>query len=342
LRTLGIITGALCTAALLAGCGKTYPVTAVAPTTPPLKPQVTSAYTLPTPPAAADPTGIASAPTDSNCVSGSIWFTEANGNAIGTLNEAAKFTTAPLPNANSEPYGITCGPDGEVWFTEYAGNRIGSFNITSEDITEYSIPTAGADPTRIAMGADNGLWFTETATGNIGRCDATTGTITEYSTGSSTSDPTDITLGSDGNLWFTLNATNQIGKITSGGTVTTYTVPTSNSHPYAIVSGSDADLWFTENATGKLGHVVPSNGAITEIALTSCANPQSLQQGNDGNFYIFCAGATPTVLQYVPSSGHQKSYAVRSGSVPLWSVIAFDGKLYFGDSGLNAIDQFTY
>src|SRR5205085_617910 len=33
-------------------------------------------------------------------------------------------TEFPLPNAMSNPYGITGGPDGNVWFTEYSGQRI--------------------------------------------------------------------------------------------------------------------------------------------------------------------------------------------------------------------------
>ncbi len=339
-RTLGFISGAIAAAALLAGCGKTYPVGAVAPTPTPAKPQVTSVYALPTPSANALPMGIASAPLDSNCESGLIWFTEQNGNEIGYLNESAKFFTVSLPNANSGPYGITCGPDGEIWFTEYSGNRIGRYDTTTENFAEFAIPTANADPTAIALGDDGGLWFTEEATGNIGRADMTTGAVTEYPSGGTA--PLDDILGPDGNIWFTLNGSDQIGRITSAGTVTLFPVPTANGKPYAIVPAADQTLWFTENGTGKLGHIVPSNGNITEVALTNCAAPTSIQQGSDGDFYVICTGTTPVMLQYDPATNAQATYSLKSGSVPEWSIIGFDGKLYFTDSGLEAIDQFTY
>ncbi len=339
-RTLGFITGAVGAAILLAGCGKTYPVWATVPTAPPITPSVTSVYTLPTPPAAALPQGIASAPTVSNCATGVIWFTEESNNSIGTLNQVAKFTTLQLPNPGSQPYGITCGPDGQIWFTEYAGNRIGRYDSSSGNFAEFTIPTSSAQATSIVLGADGGLWFTESGTGKIGRTDAQTGVIAEYPTGGTT--PLDAAEGPDGNVWFTLEGSNQIGSITTGGGVALHTVPTLASQPFAIITGSDHAMWFTEQASDKLGRIVPSNGTFTEVALTGCSSPGALQQGTDGNFYVLCGGASPVVVQYNPQTTKQRSFALKSGSVPQEAIIAFDNKLYFTDSGLNALDQFTY
>lgn len=340
-RTLGFISGAIVASAMLAGCGKTYPVTAAAPTAPPLKPHVTSVYVLPTPPASAGPEGLSSAPSDSNCATGVIWFAEESANQIGALNESATFYTYTLPNSNSEPYGITCGPDGQVWFTEFSGNRIGRYDPSTQNFAEFTIPTASAEPMAIVLGQDGGLWFTEYASGKIGRADATSGTISEFSTGGT--HPLDAIDDTSGNIWFTLNGSNQVGSIsTSTDAVTLYNVPTAGSQPYAVLYGADSAIWFTENATGKIGRIVPSNGSITDTALANCANPGSFAQGTDGDFYIICQGATPTILQYNPLTGSQKTYSVRSGSDPQWAIIAFDNKLYFTDSGLNSIDQFTY
>ena len=35
------------------------------------------------------------------------------------------ITEFPVPTANSEPYGITAGPDGNLWFTETGQARSG-------------------------------------------------------------------------------------------------------------------------------------------------------------------------------------------------------------------------
>ncbi len=328
-RTLGLITGAVIAAILLAGCGKTYPVTAAVPTATPLVPSVTSVYTIPT--GSAFPLGITSS-------SIAIWFAEESTDKIGSLDQTATFTEFLLPNAGSEPYGITFGPDDNVWFTEYAGNRIGRYDPTTANFAEFTIPTASADATAIVLGSDGALWFTESGTARVGRV-TLAGSITDYSVGGA--GPLSAALGSDGSVWFTLNGSNQIGTITTNETVTRYTVPTAGSQPLDIIAGTDGALWFTEHATGKLGRITVT-GSITEVTLTACAAPGALQQGVDGDFYIFCTGATPTMLQYNPHTAAMKSFKLKTGSVPQMAVIAFDNKLYFTDSGLNSIDQFSY
>lgn len=332
-RTLVFIAGAVIAAFNLCACGRTYPVGTVAPTPTPVVPSVTSTYTLAT--SAATPIGITSS-------SDAVWFTEETGNKIGILDESAKITEYTLPNSGSEPYGITFGPDGNVWFTEFAGNRIGRYDTSTGNFAEFLIPTAASQPTAITIGpGDSAIWFTESASDKLGRV-TLSGSISEFTVGGTT--PFRATsVGNDGGIWFTLKGSNQIGEIVPvTDAITLYTIPTAASQPYDITVGSDGAIWFTESATGKLGRVTTNNGSFTEVALTGCATPQALQQGADGKFYIFCVGSSPSVLQYNPQGGAMKTFALKSGSVPQEAVIAFDRKIYFTDSGLNAIQQFTY
>ena len=39
------------------------------------------------------------------------------------------FIELPIPTSNSDPFGITAGPDGNVWFTENLGNKIGEVRL---------------------------------------------------------------------------------------------------------------------------------------------------------------------------------------------------------------------
>lgn len=271
-----------------------------------------------------------------------VWFTEESGDKIGELNESAKITEVQLPNAGSEPYGITFGPDDFVWFTEYAANKIGRYDPTLANFAEFSIPTAASNPTSIVTGADGALWFAESATDQIGRLDPKSGNFTEYVVGGT--DPLNAAYSSqDGNVWFTLNGSNEIGSISDTGQVALKVIPTAASAPYGIVADSARNVvWFTEQATGKLGELTESNLSVTEYALTNCAAPGNLQQGADGKLYIFCTGASPTVLQFDPLTSKMQNFKLKSGSVPQYGIIAFDNKLYFTDSGLNVIEQFTY
>jgi virginiamycin B lyase len=77
------------------------------------------------------------------------------------------ITEFAIPTQNSEPYGITSGPDGNLWFTEANGNKIG--RLTSQGIiTEFAIPTQNSEPYGITSGPDGNLWFTEIKSNKIG------------------------------------------------------------------------------------------------------------------------------------------------------------------------------
>ena len=60
---------------------------------------------------------------------GALWFTERGGN-IGRITTAGKINQVCLASLtgrsqNTDPVGITTGPDNALWFTEYQGNNIG-------------------------------------------------------------------------------------------------------------------------------------------------------------------------------------------------------------------------
>ena len=46
----------------------------------------------------------------------------------------------PIPTSNSQPIGITAGPDGTLWFVESNANKVGQIT-TAGMITEFPIPT---------------------------------------------------------------------------------------------------------------------------------------------------------------------------------------------------------
>ncbi len=117
--------------------------------------------------------------------SGIAWFTahpasptagtQASPTASIPAAPAGSITEFPLPTADSQPDGITAGPDRNLWFTEYSGNQIGRITPAGS-ITEFPLPTncsplssAGCAPSGIAAGPDGTLWFTENFGNKIGR-----------------------------------------------------------------------------------------------------------------------------------------------------------------------------
>jgi hypothetical protein len=72
------------------------------------------------PTAGAEPLGITAGP------DGNLWFTEAVGNKIGSINPVTRgIAEYPVPTDHSNPHSIAAGSDGNLWFVETYGGKIG-------------------------------------------------------------------------------------------------------------------------------------------------------------------------------------------------------------------------
>jgi hypothetical protein len=160
---------------------------------------------------------------------------------------------------DTEPAGVTAGPDGNVWFTEEAGNRIGRIT-PSGTITEFPIPTANSQPVQIVTGSDGNLWFAEQDSLKIGRI-TPTGTITEFPLPSPDNEPRAIAAGPDGNIWFAMD-NGDIGRITPAGVITTCTTGISGDIE-GLTAGPDGSMWFAEFYEGRIGKITVTGTGLS-------------------------------------------------------------------------------
>jgi len=201
----------------------------------------------------------------------------------------------------SDPSGITEGPERNLWFTESNAAAIGRITPTGV-VTEFSTGiTPRSAPKAIVSGFDGNLWFTETCANKIGRI-TPTGNITEFTLpvpGApqiagciAESFSQSISAGPDGNLWFTRAA--EIGRITPAGLVTLFTIPQApESGPEAqgITAGPDGNLWYTVSGYshgqpfGRIGRISPT-GFITEFSSGLTQFPRAISQGPEGNLWF--------------------------------------------------------
>jgi streptogramin lyase len=108
---------------------------------------------------------------------GYLWFTETNGNKVGSILDTSPYTIAEYSpeTTGSSPARMTEGPDGNMWFSENGANKIGVIVPseaepgTSDGITEYTPTTALSAPVGIITGPDHNIWFTESGTDKIGQ-----------------------------------------------------------------------------------------------------------------------------------------------------------------------------
>lgn len=157
-------------------------------------------------------------------LSGSVWFTEADGSAIGKINTASLNITEvslPMPGgAFTTTFGIAVADSG-VWFAEGSGT-LGLLTPSTMAIKEFPGHSAGGG---IAVGPDSNVWFLEDGSSKIGYINPSTQNITDLTIVTPTNGTQSaIVTGPDGNLWYTPG--DSVARITPTGAVTEFPTPT--------------------------------------------------------------------------------------------------------------------
>jgi virginiamycin B lyase len=214
----------------------------------------------------------------------SIWFSENSANTIARIDLNGNITEFPLPQPDSQPDGITAGPDGNLWFTEFGRSQIGMLTPDGQ-FAEYDIPS-GNHGVYITPGPDGNLWFTEAAASKIGKI-STDGTVTEYDINAGSGVFRGIQAGPDGNIWFNDWFGNAIMEIdTSGNLLGNFPVPTPDSQPSGFALGADGNFWFGELSGNNICRIT-LDGTITEFPIpTPGASPSQITAGSDGNIWF--------------------------------------------------------
>jgi virginiamycin B lyase len=239
-------------------------------------------------------------------------------------------TTYSVSTPNSEPEGITIGPDSNVWFTENLTGKIGRLVPATGVVTEFSTPDGpGSVPWDIISGPDGALWYTDTSNSYIGRL-TTNGVFTNlYPTLTPDAGPRRLTIGSDGAFWFTEYLVAKIARMTLNGEMTEYVVPTPNSEPSGITSGPDGAIWFNENAGNQIVRVT-TDGVFTNAY--PLPTPDSIlgqiHTGPDGNLWV-TENASNKVGRLNPTTGVLTEWDMPTRqSVPGGLTAAADGAMW--------------
>jgi virginiamycin B lyase len=214
---------------------------------------------------------------------GGFWFTEFDGNRIGTISRDGVFREFVVPTPDSGPRGIAASVNA-IWFTEFKAGKIGK--LTADGVfAEYAIPSPRSAPWEITFWAPTrdlqGMWFTESGASRISRI-TEDGTITQKTIPTVGSEPRGIaSTGAD--LCFAEFQANQIGCLDYLGVIRERQIPTSNSGPEAIGMDNLGNIWFTEPLANRIGVVrlfnAPSlvDARIEEFAIpTSASGPAGL------------------------------------------------------------------
>jgi virginiamycin B lyase len=197
---------------------------------------------------------------------GTLWFTQLNANAIGSLNTAnGSIHQYPLtsdPKAHAlNPYGITVDAQGIVWFTSSTNNRLGRLNPTNGQISYFTPSGVSAPLMELVSDPHGAIWATTFNGGQLLRFDPTRSTFTIYDAPAPNGNPGalyGLTVASNGDIWVTVGSANLVARLdTRQQRFIYYAVPTPNSLPFGLVEGPDHTIWFTESGGNKIGMLQP-------------------------------------------------------------------------------------
>jgi virginiamycin B lyase len=252
----------------------------------------------------------------------------------------------PLSTANSQPFGITKGPDGNVWFAEKGAGTPKPIGRIASDGTITEFPTAaGSTPYDITVGPDGNLWFTDQGLNQVGRI-TPSGNYTGFG-GLGLVTPRGIATGPDGHIYVVdANAVApEIMELKDDGTkVKDIPIPTTASNPQFIARGPDGNMWFTEfSDPGKVGRVNLGNNPKDITEFTVGKSLLGVAAGADGKVYFTEASGTPKISRINPDgTGYESTPQLATGtSDPEGLAVGSDGNLYVAIFNGSQIGQIT-
>jgi len=265
----------------------------------------------------------------------------------------SKFKSFRIPTNNSQPEGITLGPDRNMWFAEAAANQIGRIDPQGT-ITEFVITQLSSAPVDIVAGADGALWFTEESgfpdgIGRVTISGAVTGFPPKCAGGQpcvvrnipvNSLTPRGIAATSDKLIWFADLDTNSIVKLDpTTGIMTFFAIP-SNGQPTAITRGPDGALWFCEGISDMIGRMDEAGNFTMHGPVTGPNDPIAITTGPDDNLWF--VNRFENIIGRVTPSGVITEFTVPTANAQPQAITAGpDGNLYFTEPPINMIVRIT-
>jgi virginiamycin B lyase len=212
---------------------------------------------------------------------GTVWFTDALGQAIVSIAPDAKQTAFALDTPIARLGRLTASRDGAVWFAE--GTAYSITRLKDGKLTRHEIKDVRGGPYGVATDAQGNTWATLQSGNQLMRI-APDGAISVFEVPTRASSPTDLVADASGNIWFIEFKGNKVGSF-AGGKFTEYEVPGKD---WAGLSGitvaPDGAIWFGLLRHHAIGRV--KDGKLTVVPLPRPdARPYTLAADKAGNIW---------------------------------------------------------
>jgi virginiamycin B lyase len=294
-----------------------------------------------------------------------LWFTEYDGDALGTITTSGKITEhslsaqgsarnaahalprrrlnpmVTLPPSGNAPYGIVVTAGQQLWFSDARTKVNYAVRVSSSNRYTAYAATQQCCIQNLANGPNKTLWFATSDTAGGGGVNTVSqmtpsGKVTAYKLDSGTG-PGSVVEGPDRAMWFTEYTAGRIGRVTTTGTIKEYSLPNDGAEPLDITVGPDHALWFTEYGSDTIGRITV-DGKVKQYKLPTGSAPGGITVGPDHALW-FTESGTSSIGRISTSGSVQQFSTPTSDSEPYFITLGPDRALWFTEYGANKIGR---
>ena len=293
----------------------------------------------------------------------SVARTRTKGGSNNTTIASALTPIREIPLASeSEPLGITIGPNGNVWFAENNSTRIMEYLPRNQTFKSFPVPINGSSMIWFMRFDSHGyLWFANQLDHYLWRFSPSTHEFANFTTGSNSAYPFGIAFDSATNqVWFTSTYTDQIGyfNITSSenavvgplinvtGNATLSTPPRYG--PTGIQIGPQGNIFISEPFSGNIIVYSPSRQEFTHVwKLPAGSQPVGINIDTQ-NKTVWFPNHASSLFGYVnETTGESTEFATspfeffgNTISLPYWARLTPNGIVWFDEHASNKIARY--
>lgn len=281
-------------------------------------------------------------------------------NASSLSSKSPPILEIPLAT-DSQPLGITMGPNGNVWFAENNLTAIVEYIPTSDSFRTFLVPTNSTSMIWFMFFDPSGnLWFSNQLQPYLWRFSPTTGQFANFTTGNEYVRPFGLAYDNRTNqIWFTSTYSDQIGYFNLegesaiiGGLINVTGTPILQIAPLygptGIQIGLNGNIFISEPFSANIVEYNPSQNAFINVwKLPSGSQPVGIALDNTfgrvwfanhaSSLFGYLDEATGKVVEFATSPYEFFGDTI---SLPYWIRISPNGTIWFDEHASNKIARY--
>ena len=282
------------------------------------------------------------------------------GNTQSLSSKVSPIVEIPLAS-ESQPLGITMGPNGNVWFAENNSTMIVEYTPANQTFRTFVVPTNDTSMIWFMFFDPSGnLWFSNQLQPYLWRFSPATGQFVNFTTGNEFVRPFGLAYDNLTNqIWFTSTYTDQIGyfnlhgeNATMGSLINATGTPILQTPPFygptGIRIGPNGNIFVSEPFSANIVEYSPTQQKFINVwRLPSGSQPVGIALDNTHSRVWFANHASSLFGYLDEKTGKVVEFSTSpyeffgdTISLPYWIRITHNGTIWFDEHASNKIARY--